>query len=1104
MSAAQLVNVHQALAIQLTNPQAPTIEGKLFRHALNEVEEEKKREGKLPAYFANLFHAQTIEEVRYALELERKSNDFWSKDVGKAWLKNLSRFAEQAWHYKVVLDSVVARMGPDFMAPIGGTMSFLLGIIKDLGTTAKMLESTERTLRQSMTRFERYFRENTMSQDVQSALVTYYKLVLNFAVDVHGEFAGGRLSMLDVNYVQYRLTFSEATLNAVHRTLKSKLADLQTDIHHAIDDVDKGATIDCLDNIRAGVSDLQANLANVLGVQPSTRGTNFGLPSASATFTGRRQYLSNIWAFMHNAKGQARMALWGMGGIGKTQMLQKYANDQLRTNTNPRGYDIIIYVNAHSKSSVFAAILSFMQVHARNELMQRKVTETDYSSFHVWMLSRENWLLVIDNVSNLDDVRNMVPEGNVGHVLFSTRYAHMARDLAPNTTPLEVTQMLPEESVRLVLRLADVSVNPADKEADIAHKVADFAGGMPLLIEQIVKNALFTGASLEDTLQQVTQKTGLLTQKNMSSLHQDNLSLAAAVMQTIESVKRRSVLAEALLKILTYLEPSSIPVTLLHDGAARYRAFLQQPVTYTRGTIKRISASDLRDRIDVDVEVDGLEARRERRRDKINLAGFRATSAFHKFCDKQKQASSALPVDDMQLRTSLLREAGPDTPLGRVFDNLVSISDAIVILRDAAVIRNTSATTLWMHDLVSEIAKTLISDESGPELSHLIASTKLAFARGYSLEGLGKMTEQEEHINRSLIIEYFRHAYMGYMAGWQRLRNDYGISNAQILRSMRDDRSRGIEWGFDGYNFDQYATEFRHQRFGRSAPWRALQTAIKLAILWEQNLATLPYAVGYTKAVLEMYKKAFGDADDDTIHLVEMLIDQVGDKGQDLAMAYDLGRRHLRDYLNGESTYFRTLDERMSDEMDEEFLYSRPAGCGLSIKLGWLCMELGKACDSAGDEQGRNKYAAEAIERRLLLLKWHRLRLDEYDHMCVPSGLDLARAYDLARDVEHSLHHYATAVHVSMYEEYLPVSKGIYKSYESTILKVMETYEEARSRLLPPSSHIEVSDDLKELLHRVDMESAAWKERYHFRQSQIPKRKPLPEIDWDALYAQPF
>lgn len=1051
-----------------------------------------------------------------------------------------------------------------------------------------MLESTERTLRQSMTRFERYFRENTMSQDVQSALVTYYKLVLNFAVDVHGEFAGGRLSMLDVNYVQYRLTFSETTLNAVHRTLKSKLADLQTDIHHAIDDVDKGATIDCLDNIRAGVSDLQANLANVLGtprivasaciviakflvkpsiptsnsaVQPSTRGTNFGLPSASATFTGRRQYLSNIWTFMHNAKGQARMALWGMGGIGKTQMLQKYANDQLRTNTNPRGYDIIIYVNAHSKSSVFAAILSFMQVHARNELMQRKVTETDYSSFHVWMLSRENWLLVIDNVSNLDDVRNMVPEGNVGHILFSTRYAHMARDLAPNTTPLEVTQMLPEESVRLVLRLADVSVNPADKEADIAHKVADFAGGMPLLIEQIVKNALFTGASLEDTLQQVTQKTGLLTQKNISSLHQDNLSLAAAVMQTIESVKRRSVLAEALLKILAYLEPSSIPVTLLHDGAARYRAFLQQPVTYTRGTIKRISASDLRDRIDVDVEVDGLEAKRERRRDKINLAGFRATSAFHKFCDKQKQAPSALPVDDMQLRTSLLREAGPDTPLGRVFDNLVSISDAIVILRDAAVIRNTSATTLWMHDLVSEIAKTLISDESGtsgqkwvltaatmvylafplpgplesrrracirclphaischnglieagilndcsvgPELSHLIASTKLAFARGYSLEGHGKMTEQEEHINRSLIIEYFRHAYMGYMAGWQRLRNDYGISNAQILRSMRDDRSRGIEWGFDGYNFDQYATEFRHQRFGRSAPWRALQTAIKLAILWEQDLATLPYAVGYTKAVLEMYKKAFGDADDDTIHLVEMLIDQVGDKGQDLAMAYDLGRRYLRDYLKGESTYFRTLDERMSDEMDEEFLYSRPAGCELSIKLGWLCMELGKACDSVGDEQGRDRYAAEAIERRLLLLKWHRLRLDEYDHVCIPLGVDLARAYDLARDVEHSLHHYATAVHVSMYEEYLPVSKGIYKSYESTILKVMETYEEARSRLLPPSSHIEVSDDLKELLHRVDMESAAWKERYHFRQSQIPKRKPLPEIDWDALYAQPF
>lgn len=102
-------NLHQALAQYIANPRVLSAEEKLFQIALKRVEEEREQEGKLPRYFDNLLHARTIEDVRYAVELERKGNSFWTKDIGKKWLKHLTEFGERIYHYKVVLDAVVTR-----------------------------------------------------------------------------------------------------------------------------------------------------------------------------------------------------------------------------------------------------------------------------------------------------------------------------------------------------------------------------------------------------------------------------------------------------------------------------------------------------------------------------------------------------------------------------------------------------------------------------------------------------------------------------------------------------------------------------------------------------------------------------------------------------------------------------------------------------------------------------------------------------------------------------------------------------------------------------------------------------------------------------------
>lgn len=110
-------NVSHALAIKLSTSASLSTEERLFRQALSQVEDKTSRGGVRPAIFDILQHAQSIEDLKYALDSVRRSNKFWTEDVGKTWLKNLSKYAEQILVYKGLLGSVTARIGISRISP---------------------------------------------------------------------------------------------------------------------------------------------------------------------------------------------------------------------------------------------------------------------------------------------------------------------------------------------------------------------------------------------------------------------------------------------------------------------------------------------------------------------------------------------------------------------------------------------------------------------------------------------------------------------------------------------------------------------------------------------------------------------------------------------------------------------------------------------------------------------------------------------------------------------------------------------------------------------------------------------------------------------------
>lgn len=142
-----------------------------------------------------------------------------------------------------------------------------------------------------------------------------------------------------------------------------------------------------------------------------------------------------------------------------------------------------------------------MQSHAADLLLNVSNDGQIYGHFHGWLSSQNDWLLVLDNVQDFDDVRKILPRGHDGQVLCSTRHRLLAGQLADEDA-IEVMPMNDEESESLISKLAQSSTFYEDKTTETHNLVTRFAKGVPLLIEQLIHNAIFSQRTIKETLLQ--------------------------------------------------------------------------------------------------------------------------------------------------------------------------------------------------------------------------------------------------------------------------------------------------------------------------------------------------------------------------------------------------------------------------------------------------------------------------------------------------------------------------------------------------------------------------------------------------------------------------
>jgi hypothetical protein len=681
----------------------------------------------------------------------------------------------------------------------------------------------------------------------------------------------------------------------------------------------------------------------------------------SQHFTGRSRELSFIHQRFSTAAslGPTRAVVWGHPGVGKTQLTLQYLQQYPR--------DCKIFVNASSKDSI---ISTYRTTASTLELLNTALASDEQVIDKVksWLGANADWLLIFDNINDAKDLFQFIPSVGQGYILFTTRTKLTATTLAIDEGCIELAGLSPEEAAELALRIRYAGRLHSAQEGVAASAVADFTAGFPLAVEQLARLSQLKALSLHDTLELVGRRANLLRLEHPASMHERNLSCGALLLETLEEVRHKSVGAVALFTLLAYLEPSRIPLQIIFDGSSEIAAHFARQDTYARGVIRRPPNK---------VSSQSAPTRKFRLddHDPFELVTYKKLFRLGQYSSLYTNAR--LPRVDSVEDKRLQEYWNSHESLREVFRDRTTTDHTLNILTEAGLMRRLyEDNSLWIHDLYAEmttaidqengvlpnnvavhLASTMVyltfpipqvpspfhvldrcllllpsalrchdfllkagilnNTSTGAEMSQLIAST---------IHGRGMMRAELRSTSVSDAIKFYKLALQGYVHAYNRLKLHPNVTPIQIILATVSDYSE--EDIHHWYLFSSHLIDY--QRFGRSAPWRALQTALKVGYLLMLS-GELDESLSFVNIGVKISIAIFGLSHLETINAMGVLL-QVKEARQEWQLAYDVALRRVKAFMETDEKTGKPTRGLMDTAM----------GAMLASDLGQLARRLGK------------------------------------------------------------------------------------------------------------------------------------------------------------------
>jgi tetratricopeptide (TPR) repeat protein len=274
------------------------------------------------------------------------------------------------------------------------------------------------------------------------------------------------------------------------------------------------------------------------------------IPPPVRSFTGREEQLAALRAQLTD-EGAATLvptaALYGMGGVGKTQLALAYAQRYRQE------YQLGWWVPAETELGILTALADLaVALGLPAELPPAELAAAAREALG----GRSGWLLIFDNAPDPATVANSLPGGGGGHVLVTSRdpaWQGIADPVPVDLLPLD-------EAVELLLRRS------GDLDRQAAARLAEALDRLPLALEQAAAYAASQGMPLVRYLELFEARRDELLALGRPLAYQGTVD--ATFTLALDQLRATDPAAGRLLELCSLLAPDEIPLALLLSDPA--------------------------------------------------------------------------------------------------------------------------------------------------------------------------------------------------------------------------------------------------------------------------------------------------------------------------------------------------------------------------------------------------------------------------------------------------------------------------------------------------------------------------------------------------------
>ncbi len=334
------------------------------------------------------------------------------------------------------------------------------------------------------------------------------------------------------------------------------------------------ALADIVRGVRATIDDLKSKVRIV------TQSIGKPLPLwnvpywQSPFFTGRDEILVNLYrAFTSSEMPMSIQALSGLAGMGKTQVAVEYAYKYASA------YQAVLWVHADSAEILLSSFINLaetLNLPERNDADQHLIIK----AVKQWLQRNNRWLLVIDNLEDINLLRDIVPFPHSGHILITMRShhtGHMAYRIGFKPLSRDDGALLLLRRAKLLPPRTTLS-EALETDRVLAREIARVTDGLPLALDQAGAYIEETGRGLADYVNLYQKYLSLFLQRRGASSQDHPASVTTTFSLSLEKVKALNPAAAELLEFCAFLHPDAIPEEMFIDGAAEFHPALQTAV----------------------------------------------------------------------------------------------------------------------------------------------------------------------------------------------------------------------------------------------------------------------------------------------------------------------------------------------------------------------------------------------------------------------------------------------------------------------------------------------------------------------------------------------